>query len=53
MLEEVSKHLTAQELALGLSRTCSRLYDIDPPHMIMEPLLTRQPRHVSHFTPYC
>ena len=41
-LEQVFKHLAAQQLAQGLSQACCLLYHMQLPHIIMNPLLPRE-----------
>ena len=41
-LEQVFKHLAAQQLAQGLSQACRLLYRMQLPHIIMNPLLPRE-----------
>ena len=53
MLERVSKHLTAQELAQGLLQTCSLLYHMQLPRIAMKPLLPRHPLYVGCLPLYC
>ena len=52
ILQRISKHFTAQEWARGPSQTCSLLYNMGLPHIVLKPLLPLlNPSTVRPLTP--